>query len=76
MVKKTQYEQGLDDGFISAANAALHYMSNADKQHVQNLAETLGVTHEDMIKVEGDDDIYFEEDIKSNSKYWFSKKDQ
>lgn len=70
MARKTKYQEGVDAGYISCANAALHFLSSADKQHVQNLAESLGVTHADMVKVEGEDEIYFEEDIPSNSSYW------
>jgi hypothetical protein len=72
MPRKTKYQEGLDVGYISCANSALHFLSNADRQHVQSLAESLGVTHKDMVKVEGEDEIYFEADISSNSSYWNS----
>lgn len=40
------------------------------RQHVQNLAESLGVTHQDMLKVEDKEDLDFEDDIHENSSYW------
>lgn len=62
--RKAQYEKGVDDGYISCANAVLNYLYSADKQHVQNMAESLSVTHKDMIKVEEEND--FEEMINEN----------
>lgn len=39
------------------------------EQHVQSLAENLGVTHKDMVKIE-EAEISFEDDIAKISKYW------
>ncbi|EME7220754.1 hypothetical protein OHM08_002565 [Enterococcus faecium] len=73
MARKSQYELGLDAGFISCANAALHFMASENKYAVAELARTLGVTHSEMVDVEGSEDIEFEEYIPKNDKnenYW------
>lgn len=68
--RKTQYEKGIDRGYLSGANAALHFIASADKQHVQNLAESLAVTHKDMLEIEDAVDLDFEEYIQEYSSYW------
>lgn len=67
--KKTDFERGVDVGYFSCAYSVLSFMSEVDKQHVQNLAENLGVTHKDMVKIE-EAEISFEDDIAKNSNYW------
>lgn len=66
--RKTQYEKGVDIGYTACANAVLNYLYSADKQHVQNIAESLSVTHKEMVKFE--DELEFEEMINKNSSYW------
>lgn len=68
--RKTQYQKGIDRGYLSGANAALHFIANADKQHVQNMAESLAVTHKDMLEIEGAEELDFEEYIQEYSSYW------
>lgn len=73
MARKSQYELGLNAGYISCANSALHFMASENKHAVAELARTLGVTHAEMVEVEGNEDIEFEEHIPEtdkNAKYW------
>ncbi|HAQ5747057.1 hypothetical protein AAK913_12180 [Enterococcus faecium] len=67
----SKYEKGLDEGYVSASSISLNFLSKVNPKHVQELAETLGVTHEILAKLEGEENIcIFENFIDKNSSYW------